>query len=114
KQNSWVASVPSTDQTHGAVSHSIPEWIPETIVIPNRAHRRSVDGLGISVRLRKILATAEIHLIGQLHGRTYTQFSRLRRCGLGTIAELRNLVRHLQSPRAHIPLPASGGMGSLK
>jgi Sigma-70, region 4/Bacterial RNA polymerase, alpha chain C terminal domain len=74
------------------------EHVPETetIYIPFDRHGQTIASNDVSVRLRNICECAQIRLLGQLHGRTLAEFSKLQNCGKKTVAEIRELVRRLQ------------------
>ena len=68
----------------------------DTIYIPDDQRGHSLTAFKLSVRLQHVLENAQIRLLGQLHGRTFGEVSKIRNCGNKTIRELRQLVRAVQ------------------
>ena len=86
-----------TSKENCPISESQDNSDQERIFIPAAERGRSVKALMLSVRLRNVLDTKNVNLIGELHGRTYGEFSKWRNCGRTTVLEIRELVRKLQS-----------------
>lgn len=82
------------------IEQSVPIYIPVV-------HRGElVSSYRPSVRLRNICHTAGIRVVGQLHGKTFAEFAKLRNCGKKTLNELEALVRTLQLGDPDAPSPA--------
>ncbi|MDQ6632428.1 MAG: hypothetical protein M3Y82_11855, partial [Verrucomicrobiota bacterium] len=79
----------------------------DRIFIPAAERGCSVKNSLFSVRLSNLLAAWNIRLLGELHGKNYTEFSRWPNCGKNTLSELREFVRRLQS--STIEPPSSPG-----
>jgi hypothetical protein len=69
------------------------------IFIPERARGQLISTFPLSTRLGNALSANNIQLLGNLHGMSYGEISRLRNCGKKSVAELLDLVRTVQ--RAH-------------
>ena len=67
----------------------------ETIVIPQEARGLLLARFPLSVRLTHVLAARNFRLLGELHGLTYFEFSKIRNCGLKTLEEVRQFVRRV-------------------
>lgn len=73
------------------------EPISESIFIPVADRSRAVSAFSVSVRLAHVFEAAKIHILGDLHGRTYDEMGTSRNCGPKTLLELADLVRNIQS-----------------
>jgi hypothetical protein len=82
------------------------DWLAGCIFIPISERGRSLRTLTISVRLAHVLAIAKLHLLGDLHGKTYLEILRHRNCGRKTLDELRNVVRQIQFGEFQYPVAA--------
>ena len=93
-------------------------WFSGRIFIPTEERGGLLQSLDVSVRLANVLEAAHLRLIGDLHGLSYEQFSRFRNCGRKTVAELRDIVRHLQFSNGENPpfdwQPTDGSPNILK
>ena len=74
--------------------------VSETIFIPVADRGRVISAFPASVRLANIFEAAQIHVLGDLHGRTYELLGKLRNCGGKTLRELADLVRSIQNGTA--------------
>jgi hypothetical protein len=68
----------------------------ETIFIPQEARGTSLSSFLLSVRLQHVLRLRNITLVGDLHGRSFSEVSKYRNCGRKTLNELREFVHRIQ------------------
>ena len=68
----------------------------ETIFVPQEARGRSLSSFPLSVRLQHVLRLTNLTLVGDLHGRSFSEVSNYRNCGRKTLNELREFVRRIQ------------------
>lgn len=89
----------------------VPTWTSpteppgEAISIPKGVRGLPLSMFQMSVRLHNILRTLEFSQAGDLHGRPYKHFLRLRNCGPKTLQELRKLVQQIRESPAEGPQP---------
>lgn len=69
----------------------------DNILIPISERGRSIGSIALSVRLRHVLESRNIRILGDLNGLNYRQISKFRNCGRKTAKELQELVRGLQT-----------------
>ncbi len=79
-----------------AAANNRNDWLAGRIFIPVSERGRSLRTLSVSVRLSHVFQFAKLHLLGDLHGKTYREIVRYRNCGRKTLDELRSLVRGIQ------------------
>ena len=72
------------------------DWLADRIFIPISERGRSLRTLTVSVRLSNVFGQQKLHLLGDLHGKTYREIGRYRNCGRKTLEELRSIVRQIQ------------------
>jgi len=90
---------PGVRAGQGETDHSTASGRPrdETIFIPLEARGKPLATLSLSVRLRHVLeGRAGVRLVGDLHGRTLSQFRDYANFGNKTLGELRDVVRAIQ------------------
>src|ERR1700738_3016004 len=73
------------------------DWLDSRIFIPVAERGRPMQSFALSVRLSNILERSEMYLLGDLNGKSYSQFSGFRNCGRKTLSELHDLVREIQA-----------------
>ena len=74
-----------------------PNSFPKAIHIPVELRGRPINSMPTSVRLANVLKTANIRVLGDLHGRKLDDFVWKRNCGTKTLKELDILVRKAQA-----------------
>ena len=86
------------------------DWLADRIFIPVSERGRSLRTLTVSVRLSNVVGQKELHLLGDLHGKTYREIGRYRNCGRKTLEELRSIVRRIQlgGPQSPFASEATG------
>ena len=77
------------------ISHKACE-VPDLIFIPQEARGQLITQFPISVRLANVLRSKGIRLFGDLHGLTFSGFSKSRNCGSKTLEEIIKLVHAVQ------------------
>ena len=87
-----------------AIANDRDDWLADGIFIPVSERGRSLRTLTVSVRLSNVFGQQELHLLGDLHGKTYREIGRYRNCGRKTLEELRNLVRQIQLGNSQHPI----------
>jgi hypothetical protein len=68
----------------------------ERIFIPQEARGRSLSSFPLSVRLQHVLRLRNLALVGDLHGRSFSEIRNYRNCGRKTLDELREFIRRIQ------------------
>lgn len=73
------------------------------IVLPEAAWGCPLLEQGLSVRLGNVCDRAGLRRLGDLHGRSYEEFSKLRNCGRRSVAELARIVARAQAAAGFAP-----------
>jgi len=87
-----------------AAANNRDDWLVNRIFIPISERGRSLRTLTVSVRLSNVFGQAKLHLLGDLHGKTYREIGRYRNCGRKTLDELRNVIRQIQIGEFQYPV----------
>lgn len=87
------------------IKYKLPDGMSrEVISVASGQMFRPVRHIEMSVRMRHALESADIRLIGELSGRTYGQFMKLKNVGAKTALELKDIVGRLNAdPHAAWP-----------